>query len=225
MPWFYQSNLSAHKAAEIRGFEMGGRTFFDFLPSPFDGFGVSGSVTYVDSRNPAVLANSVVGPYVPDNSGKSTNNGPLAGNPNTDFGTMPYFGMAKWSYNVELYYSKKAFSTRVAYNWHDKQLLSTNANPTSYNATGGQPYVCTACLGNGVGGQIWEMVPLWSDAAGYLDWSADYRVNDRISFGVSANNLTKTVSKTLQEPIPGVFERLDTYMADQRINVWLRLHY
>jgi hypothetical protein len=225
LPWFYQSNLSAHKAAEIKGFELGGRTFFDFLPAPFDGFGVSGSVTYVDSRNPAILANSVVGPYIPDNSGKTNNNGPVQGNPNTDFKTMPYFGMARWSYNVELYYSKGPFSTRLAYNWHDKQLLSTNANPTSYNATGGNPYTCTSCLHNGLNGQVYEMVPLWSAAAGYLDWSADYKINDRMTMGVSAANLTKTVSKTLQEPLPGVFERLDTYMADQRINLYLRMHY
>lgn len=225
LPWFYQTNLSAHKAAEINGFEMGGRTFFDFLPKPFDGFGVSGSVTYVSSRNPAVLANSVVGPYVPDNSGKTNNNGPVPGNPNTDFKTIPYFGMAKWSYNVELYYSKGAFSTRLAYNWHDKQLLSTNANPLSYNATGGNPYICTACLDNGLNGQIWEMAPLWSSAAGYLDWSADYKINDHIALGVSAGNLTNTISKTMQEPLPGVFERLDTFVADQRINFWLRMHY
>ncbi len=225
LPWFYQSNLSAHKAAEIRGFELGGRTFFDKLPSPFDGFGVSGSVTYVSSKNPAILANSVVGPYVPDNSGKTNNSGPVPGNSHTDFKTMPYFGMAKWSYNVELYYSKGAFSTRLAYNWHDKQLLSTNANPLAYNATGGNPYTCTSCLNNGLSGQVYEMVPLWSAAAGYLDWSADYKVNDHVSLGISAANLTKTVSKTLQEPLPGVFERLDTYVADQRLNAYLRMHF
>jgi TonB-dependent receptor len=225
LPWFYQSNLSAHKAAEIAGFELGGRTFLDWLPSPFNGFGVNGSVTYVSSRNPAILANSVQGPYIPDNSGKTNNNGPVPGNSNTDFKTLPYFGMAKWSYNVELYYSKGPFTTRLAYNWHAKQLLSTNSNPLSYNATGGNPYTCTACLDNVTQGQIWEMVPLWSAAAGYVDWSADYKLNDRVSFGVSAGNLTKTVSKTLQEPLPGKFERLDTYMADQRINAWLRFHY
>ena len=224
LPWFYQTNISAHKAAEIKGLELGGRTFFDWLPAPFDGFGVSGSVTYVDSKNPAVLANSVQGPYIPANNGKTGADGkPLPGNLSTDFKTLPYFGMAKWSTNLEVYYSKGPFTTRLAYNYHTKQLMSTTVNPLSYNTSGGNPYICNVCSTPNIpNGMIWEMVPLWAADAGYLDFSAEYRVNDHLSFGGSIGNLTNTVTKTLQEPKPGQFERYDTYMADRRMSVWLR---
>lgn len=228
LPWFYQQNKSIHKPAEIAGFEMGGRKFFDNLPGIFKGFGVSGSVTYVTSRNPSQLANSVVGPYVPDFvfQGGSTGGagGVGAGNPNTDFKKLPYYGLSKWSYNIELYYSQGPINARLAYNWHSKQLLSTNANPLSFNATGGNPYTCTACLDENQG-RIYEMVPLWSDDAGYLDFGFDYKITDRITFGVSAANLTNTVSKTLQEPLPGVYERLDTYQSDRRASAYLRVRY
>jgi len=225
LPWFYQQNESIHKPAEISGFELGGRKFFDSLPSPFKGLGVNGSVTYVYSKNPSQLANSVVGPYVPDFVFKGTSTGGAgdvgAGNPNTDIKHLPYYGMSKWSYNVELYYSMGAINARLAYNWHSKQLLSTNANPLSFNATGGNPYTCTGCNLR----QVYEMVPLWSDDAGYLDFGFDYKINDRVTFGVTASNLTNTASKTLQEPLPGVFERDDTYQSDRRASAYLRLRY
>jgi len=228
LPWFYTQNESIHKPAEISGFELGGRKFFDSLPAPFKGLGVNGSVTYVASKNPSQLANSVVGPYIPDFVFKGSSTGGAggqgAGNPNTDIKHLPYYGMSKWSYNVELYYSVGAINARLAYNWHSKQLLSTNANPLSFNATGGNPYTCTACLDKN-SGQIYEMVPLWSDDAGYLDFGFDYKLNDRVTFGVTASNLTNTVSKTLQEPLPGVFERLDTYQSDRRASAYLRLRY
>jgi hypothetical protein len=228
LPWFYQQNTSIHKPAEIKGFEIGGRKFFDELPGIFKGFGVSGSLTYVDSRNPSQLANSVVGPYIPDFVYKGANSGGAggvnAGNPDTDIKDLPYYGLSKVSYNVELYYSRGKLNTRIAYNWHSKQLLSTNANPLSFNSTGGNPYTCTACLDKN-GGAIYEMVPLWSADAGYLDFGLDYRITDRITFGISASNLTNTVSKTLQEPLPGVFEPFDTYQSDRRASAYLRMRY
>ena len=228
LPWFYQQNKSINKPAIIKGFEIGGRKFFDELPAPFKGFGVSGSLTYVDSRNPSQLANSVVGPYVPDFVFQGPNTGGAggvgAGNPETDIKDLPYYGLSKISYNVELYYSRGPLNARIAYNWHSKQLLSTNANPLSFNATGGNPYTCTACLDKN-GGKIYEMVPLWSADAGYLDFGLDYRITDRMTFGIQANNLTNTVSKTLQEPLPGVFEPYDTYQSDRRISAYLRARY
>src|SRR3546814_20967077 len=34
---------------------IGGQTFFDFLPGPFDGFGIQANYTYVDSSPPAII--------------------------------------------------------------------------------------------------------------------------------------------------------------------------
>jgi iron complex outermembrane recepter protein len=38
-------------SAKVRGFEVGVQQFFDFLPSPFDGFGVIANYTYADSKD------------------------------------------------------------------------------------------------------------------------------------------------------------------------------
>lgn len=222
LPWFYTQNESVSKPAQINGFETGGRKFFDNLPGVFKGLGVNGSVTYVESRNPALFANSVVGPYVP---GSQTQSPTTPANNTTDFKTLPYYGMSKWSYNLELYYNRGPLNARLAYNWHSKQLLSTNINPLSFNTSGGNAYTCTSCLNNGANGLVWQAVPLWSDAAGYLDFSIDYKLTDHVSMGLQANNLLNTLSKTSQEVLPGVFERYDTYMSDRRLNAYLRMHF
>lgn len=222
LPWFYIQNrtTSALEKATIRGVELGGRTFFDFLPAPFDGFGISGNLTYVDSANPAQLANSTLGTnFIPDGiSG-------VAPSFNPDFTKLPYYGMSKWSYNLELYYSKGPFNARVAYNFHTKQLMSTNANPLSYIGRGGGPHTCTVCVDGAAQGRVWDMVPLYSDDAGYLDFSMDYKLNSHTSFGIQAGNLTNTKSRTLQEPVVGVFEVYDTYVSDRRVSAFLRMRY
>jgi iron complex outermembrane receptor protein len=38
-------------SAKVKGFEVGIQQFFDFLPSPLDGFGVIANYTYVDSKD------------------------------------------------------------------------------------------------------------------------------------------------------------------------------
>ena len=35
---------------KIKGFEVNAQTFLDFLPRPFDGFGVAGNVTYLKGK-------------------------------------------------------------------------------------------------------------------------------------------------------------------------------
>lgn len=42
--------------AQVRGFEVGVTQFFDFLPAPFDGFGVIANYTFVDSEDSNGLA-------------------------------------------------------------------------------------------------------------------------------------------------------------------------
>ncbi len=72
----------------IDGFEIGYQQFFDFLPSPFDGFGVNANYTRVDSK-------------APDGSGGT--------------GLLP--GLSKDNYNLILMYEKGPLSARLAYNW------------------------------------------------------------------------------------------------------------
>lgn len=78
----------------IKGFEIGGQTFFDFLPSPFDGFGIQANYTYVKSDTPSTLAGSIVRTPLPN--------------------------LSKHSYNLIGLYEKGPLSARVAYNFRSK---------------------------------------------------------------------------------------------------------
>ncbi|QJR82278.1 TonB-dependent receptor [Alteromonas pelagimontana] len=108
------------ESGTIRGFEVGIQTFFDFVPAPFDGFGVQANYTYVDSEAPS--------PSATDSNGN-----PLL---------VPLEGLSKSSYNLILLYDKDDLSARVAYNWRDDWVITTSGNGTGnlpiYNKDYGQ---------------------------------------------------------------------------------------
>ncbi|WP_343228020.1 TonB-dependent receptor [Stakelama flava] len=79
---------------KIKGVEVGGQTFFDFLPAPFDGFGVQANYTYIDSSTPSAIANY----------------------------TTPLPNLSKSSFNISGLYEKYGLSIRVAYNYRSKYL-------------------------------------------------------------------------------------------------------
>jgi TonB-dependent receptor len=92
----------------VKGFEIGGNTFFNFLPAPFDGFGIQGNITYVDSSAPGAVGTLANGTVVPTS----------------------LQGLSKWSYNAVGMYEKGGFRLRVAYNWRDNYLDTISGNGT-----------------------------------------------------------------------------------------------
>ncbi len=109
--------------ARIRGAEIGWNQFFDFLPAPFDGFGVSANYTYIDSTT-KVPANLDAQPIDTDGS---------------TFEDLPADGLSKNSYNVAAFYEKGPWQIRLAYNWRSEYLLSVG--PNGYNGgDGGIPW-------------------------------------------------------------------------------------
>lgn len=102
------SSLVNGKNGVIKGAEAGYQTFFDFLPSPFDGLGVQANYTYVYSKAPS--------PDAYDTSGN-----PLL---------VPLEGLSKNSYNLILMYEKGPISARVAYNWRSQWVETTQGNGT-----------------------------------------------------------------------------------------------
>lgn len=52
MPTVFQTSRPFNIAsARVRGFEVGVTQFFDFLPAPFDGFGIIANYTFADSED------------------------------------------------------------------------------------------------------------------------------------------------------------------------------
>ncbi len=91
----------------VRGFEVGGQTFLDFLPGALSGFGAQANYTFVDSETPTLL------------NGDPT----------------PLTSLSKHSYNVSALYEKYGLSARVAYNWRSKFLEGIFAGATVAGAT------------------------------------------------------------------------------------------
>jgi TonB-dependent receptor len=225
LPWLYLQNKTSTQTARIKGFEIGGRKFFDHLPGLLKGLGIDANLTYIDSRNPAQQANSVLTP--PPAGGFSEGLNPDGTIPQT-YPNLPYAGLSKWAYNVQLLYSRGRVNFRLAYNWRDKALLSTNVNPLSYATSGGNPYTLNTSSTNFDSAHswlVWNMVPAYTAAAGYLDMGFDYKFSERLSLAFNAGNLLNTKSKTLQEPVPGVFEPYDYNVSDRRFDLTVRVRY
>ncbi|MDR1011758.1 MAG: TonB-dependent receptor [Opitutaceae bacterium] len=93
----------------VKGFEIGGQMFLDFLPGWLSGFGAQANYTYVDSA-----VDNVQFPY-----------------------KVPLTNLSENSFNLILMYEYKKFSARVAYNWRDKfyvgsfSYLNLNTNTTT----------------------------------------------------------------------------------------------
>ena len=105
---------------KIKGAEIGGNTFFDFLPGLWSGFGVQANFTYVDSKAPS--------PNAFDNEGNQL--------------FVPLEQLSKYSYNLVGFYDKGPLSARLAYNWRSKYVVTTRGNGSGnlpiFNAARGQ---------------------------------------------------------------------------------------
>jgi TonB-dependent receptor len=88
--------------ANIKGLELNAQTFLDFLPSPWNGFGVSGNVTYLKGKNRVPSPND----YDPE-TGTFSDPG--------EYQKIP--GLSKWTYNLAAFYEKSGLSARVSYNF------------------------------------------------------------------------------------------------------------
>jgi TonB-dependent receptor len=104
----------------VKGAELGGNTFFDFLPGPLSGLGGQANVTYVDSDAPGATGTLQNGQQVPTS----------------------LQGLSKWSYNLVGLYEKFGISARIAYNWRSSYLADSAGNGTGgvpiYNRAYGQ---------------------------------------------------------------------------------------
>ncbi|MFL6578252.1 MAG: TonB-dependent receptor [Povalibacter sp.] len=98
------------EGAAIQGFEVAYRTFFDMLPSPWNGFGIEVNYTFVDNKG---IENTNLS-SVPGTAG-STQQDPLI-----TFTNLPLEGFSKNAYNLIARYDKDKVSARLAYNWRDK---------------------------------------------------------------------------------------------------------
>jgi iron complex outermembrane receptor protein len=169
-----QSDFNAPQAATVKGVEFGGRTFFDMLPSPFNGLGVEGNFTHLNDNNPGNQYEDINGVVHHD---------------------TPLVGLSNNSYNAAFMFEKPQYSLRLAYNWRSKWLMNTNATGTNmtynYYPTAGATAI-----------PIGTALPVYAADYGQLDLGAAFRPNRHLTFSVDVSNLTNAVTKTLMGGYP-----------------------
>lgn len=102
--------------ASLQGFELAVQTFFDFLPSPFDGFGVQANYTYIDNKG---ITNTNINNNQPGGAGNE-NDGQSPDSIQVDH----LEGLSKDSYNIIGMYEKNDLALRVAYTWRSEYMVT-----------------------------------------------------------------------------------------------------
>lgn len=191
--------------ADLKGLEISLNHFFSSLPAPFDGLGIQANYTYIDSSTE----------LEPDGQPLDTDG--------STYGTQPFKGISKNAYNLIGIYQKGPLTMRLAYNWRSEFLTSIGANgfngTTPINSDG---FVKTTDQG-GVD-SIWRL-PVYNDAAGYLDGSISYQINDNFTLSLEANNLSNTVTKSVMRQNGAGDHDAAYHQSDTRYALSLRGHF
>ena len=187
-----RTNFNADEDTIIKGFELGGRTYFDNLPGWMSGFGVDGNLTFIDNDAPDAFALDI----------------------NGDALSVPVIGLSEWSYSATLLYDKNDISARLAYNWRDRYLTTTNDSGTT---------LVYADPATGSDTQIG--LPVYASAIGRLDASISYRISDAMNVKLNVQNLTDEEQRTEMEIMDGVFVDRAVFIADRRISLHLGFNF
>jgi iron complex outermembrane recepter protein len=91
--------INGTERVTINGVEAGLQLALDFLPNPFDGFGMLANVTYQDDKG-------------------------FRGRDLITQELLPFPGLSDLSYNFSLYYEDERLSARASYNWREEWLIT-----------------------------------------------------------------------------------------------------
>lgn len=183
-----RTNFNAEEDTIISGFELGGRTYFDTLPGWLSGFGVDANLTYIDNDSPDAFALDI----------------------NGDELSVPVIGLSEWSYSTTLLYDWDKFSARLAWNWRDRYLTTTNDSGTTNVYT--DPFS---------GDEIQFGMPVYAAASGRLDGSISYQLTDSVNIKLNVQNITDEDQRTEMEILDGRYVDRAVFVTDRRISLHL----
>jgi len=186
---------NADGAAKIKGFEVGGRFFFDMLPGLLSGIGFEGNYTFIDSRNPGNLYRDIFGVPASD---------------------LPLVGLSKHNFNATLLYERGVVSARAAYSWRTRYLQSTTANgltPTYRYYTAPGTFTDTVIS-----------LPQYGDTYGQLEAGVRFRITENFSYSIQGTNLLNSTTRTVQGGYPGgKLVGRNWFQTDRRLSVGISL--
>ncbi len=191
--------VNSPDSATVKGFEIGGRIFFDKLPAPWNGLGFEANYTLIDSKNP--------GDQYFDIDGIARFDAPVQ-------------GLSKTNYNATALYEKGPLSVRVAWSWRSKYLQSTNSNGTNgsyryYPVPGAQ----TVSVFKDIA------LPVYGGSYGQLDFGTTYRPSKQVALSLELSNLTNSITRTIQGGYAGAENIRSWYVADRRANLSIRVNF
>jgi len=187
-----RTNFSAQENTVIRGFELGGQTYFDMLPGWLSGFGIDMNLTYIDNKAPDAFALDINGNEL----------------------KVPVIGLSEWAYSTTLLYDWEKLSARLAWNWRDRYLTTTNDSGTTNVYT--DPFN---------GQQVQFGMPVYAAASGRLDGSISYRLTDNINIKLDVQNITNEDQRTEMEILSGRFVDRAVFVTDRRIGLHLGVNF
>ncbi|MFN3312957.1 MAG: TonB-dependent receptor [Hyphomonas sp.] len=109
---FTRQPTNSDETGKVKGIEFAYQQFYDFLPRPFDGFGLQAALTLLDSDG------------VQSGGVNNTVTEPAANDALVNLSELPLAGLSDVSYNIAAIYEKGRISARVAYNWRSDYLVT-----------------------------------------------------------------------------------------------------
>jgi iron complex outermembrane recepter protein len=189
-------------SADIDGVEVGFTKFFDSLPSPFDGLGLSVNYTYIDS---STAMDPSTAPVNTDGTTVQTDATPSDA---FTYDDLPFEGLSKDSFNVVAMYEKEGWSARLAYTWRSEYLVAVGPNGW-----------------NGSNNNINWRLPVYNDDYGQMDASLSYKINENFSVYMDVYNLTQEVTKGLIDQGDAGMQNAYFYSQDTRYTAGLRVSF
>jgi TonB-dependent receptor len=198
--------INEKDGGKIEGAELAYQTFFDFLPSPFNGLGTQVNYTYVHQSgihnsnlvNAGALTAGGVGAYGAGNE--------AVGGVVIDSHRLA--GVSTHTANVVGLYEKGPVGVRLAYNWRSMYLTDN----------------LDCCIG----------LPVFQKAAGFLDGSLRYSIGSHIETSFDVTNILDTKTQYEQQifgdssATPGakpVFMDSGWSRVDRRFQLGVRVKY
>jgi iron complex outermembrane receptor protein len=181
-------------SGSIRGVEFSYSQFYDMLPGALSGLGLQFNYTYID-QNGLEDPNGAVGASTRFNAAGE----PVVDERNTFrvFSGLPLQGYSDENLNVVGMYEYNDISFRLAYTWRSEYLLTLRESE--------------------------DFAPVYAKAAGMMDASVYYSINENWKIGLEGSNLLNTETKTrYQMNQDGVKTDALNFVTDRRYALSLR---
>jgi TonB-dependent receptor len=163
--------INSSGAGKLYGFEAAYQTFFTFLPGPLDGLGMQLNYTFV--KQSGIDNSNLIDATSGGDVGAQGAGQPAQGGNGNVIDSHRLAGISKHTFNVVGLYEKGPIALRLAYNWRSRYLTQN----------------LDCCIG----------LPVFQKAAGFLDGSIRYSINDHFELSIEGTNLLGTTTVYQQE--------------------------